>query len=100
MTTIPRVGPPDHGRPMAFDDFAAAEWEDGYEYELIDGKIYVSPIANLPQGRLERWIYRKLDRYADVYPEVVNFVHGKARVFVRGRPGTTCPEPDVAAYQT
>jgi Uma2 family endonuclease len=100
MTTVlKKIGPEDHGRPMAYDYFAHAPWEEGYQYELIDGKLYVSPVPNAPQGFVERWIDRKLQRYADEHPEVINYVHPRARVFVPDRPGVTCPEPDVTAYR-
>jgi Uma2 family endonuclease len=98
MATILKIGPADHGRPIAYDDFKLAEWEEGYQYELIDGKLYVSPQPNLPQGRIEKWIYDKLNRYARKRPEVIDFVYNKARVLVPDRPGVTNPEPDVAAY--
>jgi len=98
MTTLLKFGPSDHGKPLAQDEFATAAWEEGYRYELIDGKLYVSPKPNLPQGRVEKWIYTKLDRHSEQRPDVINFVHGAARVFVPDRPGTTNPEPDVAAY--
>ena len=97
-TKAPKLGPRDHGRPMTLDEFMAGDYQEGYEYELIDGRLYVSPLPNLPQGRIERWVYRKLDRYAEEHPEVTNFVYGKCRVFVPGRRATTCPEPDVTAY--
>jgi Uma2 family endonuclease len=76
----------------------AGDYLEGYQYELIDGKLYVSPEANLPEGRVERWLYRKVERYSEDHPEVTNFVHYKARVFVPGRQGVTNPEPDLAAY--
>ena len=43
----------DHGRPMRRDEFEAGEYEEGYKYELIDGKIYVSPQPNAPEGWVE-----------------------------------------------
>ncbi len=98
-TVTEKLGPKDHGRLMSYDEFMAGDYEEGYHYELIDGRLYVSPMPNLPQGRLERWIGKKLDRYSDDHPEVVNFVYGKCRVFVPGRRRTTCPEPDVTAYR-
>ena len=98
MATLLKIGPADHGRPLAYDDFAAADWEEGYQYELVDGKLYVSPLPNLPQGWAERWIFKKLDRYSDLHLEVINYVYNKARVFVPDRPGVTSLEPDVAAY--
>ena len=99
MTTLLKISPADHGRPMAYEDFTTAEYEEGYQYELIDGRLYVSPRPDAPQGRVEKWIYTKLDRYSLLYPEVINFVYNKTRVFVPGRPAVTCPEPDVTAYQ-
>jgi Uma2 family endonuclease len=98
MATVLKLGPADHGRSMAGEDFQTAAWEEGYQYELIDGKLYVTPLPNAPQGRIEKWIYTKLDRYAEEHPEVINFVYNKARVIVSARPGVTNPEPDVAAY--
>jgi Uma2 family endonuclease len=98
MATVPTLGPASHGRPMTLEEFMAGDFEEGYQYELIDGKLYVSPQPNAPQGLVERWIYRALDRYSDAHPDVINVVYNKARVFVPGRPGVTNPEPDVAAY--
>jgi Uma2 family endonuclease len=98
MATVLKIGPGDHGRPMTLEEFTAGDYEEGYQYELIDGKLYVSPRPNLPQGFIETWIFRALDRYSDAHPDVLNYVHPNARVFVPGRPGVTNPEPDVAAY--
>src|SRR5215813_9895497 len=98
-TALRRIGPKDHGRPMLLDDFMAAPHVPGYQYELIDGRLYVSPQPNLPQGRVEEWVYRKVWVYSEKHPSVINFVYNKAKVFVPGRIGVTNPEPDVAAYQ-
>jgi Uma2 family endonuclease len=99
MSTAVRIGPADHGRPMTFEEFRAGDYEEGYHYELIDGKLYVVPAPDLPEGRANRWIDTKLLAYAQQHPEVINFVHPRARVFVPGRPGVTTPEPDLAAYR-
>jgi Uma2 family endonuclease len=99
MATVLKIGPADHGRPMDLEEFLASDSEEGYHYELIDGELYVSPRANLPQGVVEKWTYTKLDRYAQEHPEIINFVMFSARVFVPGRRGVTNPEPDVAAYR-
>src|SRR5436853_7078449 len=92
-----KLGPADHGRPMTLEEFQTASAVEGYQYELIDGKLYVSPEPNLPQGRAENWLFFKVALYAQEHPEVINFVHFKARVFVPGRRGVTNPEPDLAA---
>jgi Uma2 family endonuclease len=98
MATVTKIGPADHGRPMTLEEFLTGDYEQGSKYELIDGKLYVSPEPNLPQGLVEHWLYRQLDRYSDEHPEVINWVYCKTRVFVPGRRRVTCPEPDLAAY--
>jgi Uma2 family endonuclease len=94
-----KFGPADHGRPMTLEEFLAAGSVEGYHYELIDGKLYVSPLPNMPENRVEDWVYFKLKLYAHYYPDVINHVTNKARIFVSGRRRTTTPEPDVAAYR-
>jgi Uma2 family endonuclease len=96
--TIVRLGLADHGHPVTAKEFEAAEFEEGYKYELIDGKLYVSPEAQIPENRLETWLFRKLWAYADERPDVVHYVSNKARVVVPGRRRTTIPEPDLTAY--
>jgi Uma2 family endonuclease len=97
MLTTLKLGPADHGRAVEEDEFESAEFTPGFKYEIIHGRLYVSPIANLPEGWLERWLFRRLDFYSTQHPEIINFVY-KARVFVPDRPRLTVPEPDVAAY--
>lgn len=100
MTTmILRLGPADHGRSVSDDDAAAAEYAPGYKYEIIDGRLYVSPEPNLPEDSLAVWAYEKLLAYKETHPKVINYVTMKARVFVPGRRRTTCPEPDITAYE-
>ncbi|HWG41910.1 MAG TPA: Uma2 family endonuclease [Gemmataceae bacterium] len=98
-TVLKKLGPADHGRPMTLEEFMAASSVEGYHYELIDGELYVSPEANLPEFRVENWMYFKLGLYAQEHPRVINFVANKARVFVPGRRRVTTSEPDLAAYR-
>lgn len=98
MKTMLKLGPTDASRPLTLEEFTAASYEEGYRYELIDGRLYVSPAANFPAGFIQRWIRRELEAYSDANPECINYVHECARVFVPGRPETTTPEPDVSAY--
>ena len=53
MSTIVRFGPLDHGRRVSGEELAGARWQEGYTYEVIDGRLYVSPVPNLPQEQLE-----------------------------------------------
>jgi Uma2 family endonuclease len=99
MSTVLKLGPADHGRPMSPDEFLAGDYTEGYHYELIKGKLYVSPLPNFPEDWVERWIMRKLDGYSRAHPEVVNYVTPKARVFLPESAEVSAPEPDVAAYR-
>jgi hypothetical protein len=38
-----KLGPIDHSRPITYGEFLASAGEEGFRYELIDGKVYVSP---------------------------------------------------------
>jgi Uma2 family endonuclease len=98
MSTTLKLSPSQHGRRMSLEEFLASNAEDGHHYELIDGKLYVSPEPNPPQDWIEQWLLFKLKAFARKYPQIINHATNKARVFVPGRPDETCPEPDVAAY--
>jgi Uma2 family endonuclease len=99
MKTLLVLGPRDHGRSIAVEEFETARGHDGYSYELIDGKVYVSPKPNLPHDRLLKWLERLVDSYSQTRPDVINYVTTHARVFVPERPDVTAPEPDLAAYK-
>jgi Uma2 family endonuclease len=91
-------GPADHGRAVTDAELAGARWVEGYHYEVIDGRLYVSPQPNEPHDHLLEWLSGALHAYERAHPEIINRVSSHARVFVPGRRATTCPEPDFAAY--
>src|SRR4051812_23479836 len=97
-TAVKTFGPADHGRLVGDEEAAAARYKEGYKYEIIEGRLYVSPVPNCPEEFLDDWLRRKLDEYAARRPDVINFVSNKARVFLPDRDLTTSPEPDLAAY--
>jgi Uma2 family endonuclease len=99
MATISvELGPLDHGRPLTLEEFLSSRSKKGYHYELIDGRLYVAPLPNLPEDYNEKWLFGKVQQYSRIHPEIINHVTDKARVFVPGRPRITAPEPDLAAY--
>jgi Uma2 family endonuclease len=98
MATVTKLGLADHGRPMTLEEFDGGDYEQGYKYELIDGKLSVSPEPNAPEGLVQDWIERKLQAYRETNAQVINFVYSRTRVFVPDRPGETVPQPDLAAY--
>jgi Uma2 family endonuclease len=99
MKTITRLGPTDKGKGLTLEEFLKADYQEGYQYELIEGRLFVSPVPDAPEGLVEDWLCTKLKDYAKAQPSIINKVLQKARVFIPGRPRATCPEPDVAAYQ-
>lgn len=99
MTTQLYLTPRDQGRPLSLEEFESASGQEGYQYELIEGKLEVSPIPNLPHEDLRDWLRDLLKEYTRLHPEIINRVKAPARVFVPGHRVTTAPEPDVAAYR-
>jgi Uma2 family endonuclease len=92
------LGLADHNQPVTVKEFETADFEPGYKYELIDGRLYVTYEPNLPEDYLANWVRGQLLIYGASRPDVINYVTAKARVFVPGR-RRTVPEPDVAAYR-
>src|SRR5262245_16837353 len=99
MATLLRLSSRDHGRRMSLEEFLSATHQEGRHYELIKGRVYVSPLPNLPEDSLEVWVSDALRAYMASNSEVINHVTNKARVFIPAEEETTAPEPDVAAYQ-
>ncbi|HEY7429053.1 MAG TPA: Uma2 family endonuclease [Gemmataceae bacterium] len=98
MTTQLYLTPKDQGRALSLEEFEHAGGLEGYHYELIDGKLEVSPLPNMPHEELRDWLQDQLKDYVRRHPEIINHVKAPARVFVPGRRATTAPEPDIAAY--
>ncbi len=101
MSTALRLGPRDHGRRMSYDEFMAGDYEEGFKYEIIAGRLYVSPLPRFAHDWIEKYIYHRLNEYAAARPEVINKVIDKSRVFVPDPSPheVTAPEPDISAYR-
>ncbi len=99
MRTAIRLSSADHDRPLTLEAFTSAVHEEGYHYELIRGRVYVSPVPNLPEDLLESWISDLLRAYMREHPDAINHVTNKGRVFVPGEEALTAPEPDVTVYR-
>lgn len=94
------LGHGDHGRELTYDEFMAGNYEEGYRYELIEGRLYVSPAANYPHEWLRKHINHLLNLYQGEQPEKIAGLFCASRVFIPGKTKTTCPEPDFALYET
>jgi Uma2 family endonuclease len=99
MQTLVKLGPADHGRPLTREEFQSASYEGRYRYELIDGRLYVSPPPRFSHDWIVNWLFRRLDDYASRRPDVINYVSARSAVPVEERADTTDPEPDLAAFR-
>jgi Uma2 family endonuclease len=99
MTTILKLGPADHGRAITVEEARSAHWQEGYRYEIIDGRIYVTPVPNLPHDRILRWILNTVNDYSRQNPHILNYVTTNGKVIVPDRLGLTEPEPDLIAFR-
>ena len=93
-----KIGPKSHGRPISEWEFDAADFTQGYQYEIIDGRIEVAAEPEPQENYLETWIERKLVRYSEGHSEILNYVTTKGRVYTPSQRRTTIPEPDITCY--
>ena len=94
----------DHGRRISLEEFLSAGHQEGYRYELIEGRVEVSPVPNLPHEMLVFWLRNVLMRYARHQPDVINIVLGPARIFLpearwRALPSTASPSCSQSSMQ-
>lgn len=59
-----KLGPKDHGRPWIESDADRVDYRPGFDYEIIDGSLFVSPQPNPPGKFLESWVWGKLHSYS------------------------------------
>jgi Uma2 family endonuclease len=99
MQTKIYLTPADHGRALSWDEFESADAEAGFRYEMIEGKVFVSPSPNMPHEDLKEWLASALRAYALERPEILRRISGGSRVFLAERSdGVTAPAPDLACY--
>lgn len=98
LTTAVRFGPKSHGRLVTDEELEQAEYRPGYNYEVIFGRLYVSPAPNREHDIVEKHIFHQVYLYGLDHPEIVGCVTDRARVFVPDVEMTTAPEPDLAVY--
>ena len=98
-TALLKLGPADAGRDLSEEDYLAAEYEPGHKYELIRGRLEVSPLPGVPQDCAEQWLFRHLLAYSLCHPHVINHVTNKACVRIIEAAEVSLPEPDISAYR-
>ena len=95
-----RISPADHGLRMSLDDFEAAEFEEGYRYELGRGVLDVSDVP-LPK-HLMVWcaINQQLIGYRLTHPDLTYAIGGGSECRLRIDALQSARHPDLAVYKT
>ncbi len=93
-----KIGPADHGRAMSYDDFVAAEWTEGWLYELSRGIIDVTEVPGLPHGMIVYRVARLFFRHADAHPGVIRYQAGGGECRIRLPWMASDRHPDQAVY--
>jgi Uma2 family endonuclease len=99
LTATRTIGPADAGLRMTWAEYQSAIGQEGYRYELIDGRVTVLPVPNPQHQRIWRWIYDCLSKYSEQNIHIINYVVPSSSVLIEARPDDTAPEPDITAYR-
>ncbi len=73
MTIVTRIGPADHGRAMSLAEFAQAEGQRGFQYELSRGVVEVIQVPGLPHGSIVDAINDQLAVWRAARPGVIHY---------------------------
>jgi Uma2 family endonuclease len=96
--TLVRITPADHGQRMSLDDFAEAEAQEGYLYELAMGVVQVVQIPKPPHGVVAENIRTQIGIYQKTRRRVVRYVASGANCKLL-LPGMESERhPDIAVY--
>lgn len=72
--TLVMVTPADHGQQMSLEDFAEAQGQPGYLYELSRGVVQVMDIPRLSHGRVVDVLSDQLRGYRVSHPKRINYI--------------------------
>ena len=72
--TRQRFGPADHGRRVTDRVATTAEYVEGYNYEVIVGRLYVSPRQTVAENWLEHWLYVAFMDYSERWSKVIAYL--------------------------
>ena len=92
------LAPRDAGRQLTLDAFDDAVLTDGYQYELIDGALVVSPRGHEIHAIITEFVYNHLRDYARGHRDVLRYVTALARTILPREVSNV--EPDVAAFRS
>src|SRR5688500_9184217 len=78
--SIRHLGPEDAGAALSHEEFERADWEPGHRYELVAGRLHVTPAPNPPHMYVQLKLLLHLVSYAQARPDVLALVAPVSRV--------------------
>jgi Uma2 family endonuclease len=100
MATTSRtmIGPADHGRRMAFEEFVDAEFEEGYLYDLARGVIDVSGIPGIDHEGIVYLVNQLFIAYGLLHPGIIRYAGSGSGSRIRSPEMSSDRHPDYAVY--
>ena len=95
-----RISPADHGLQMSLDDFEAAEFEEGYRYELGRGVLDVSDVPLPKHAMVWSAINKQLMGYWLTHPDLIHVIVGGGQCRLRIDATQSARHPDLTVYLT
>ncbi len=95
-TTTTRLGPLDHGRMMTLQEFAEAEVEEGYRYELARGVIEVTKVPGTRHRQVITNLYDAVSIWKRRHPGLILGYGGGSEFRLWVPPLVSGRNPDLA----
>jgi Uma2 family endonuclease len=93
------LGPDDDGRMLTLEEWQCAAETPGFVYELIEGRVDVSP---WPKPSHQQWVYliqRELERYIAAHAQHANFVTPCEVAIESASSRPSRPQPDLGVFR-
>ena len=99
MDTRLYLTPADQGRALTWEEFESADAKEGYRYEMIEGRVEVSPTPNVPHDIALNRTLGALILYSMEHEDILRYVTSNACVFLPDPTNEiTMFRPDLAGY--
>ena len=97
---VTKIGPADHGRRMALEEFDRVEGQEGYVYELSRGVITVSDVPSPEHLAVVQAVRMQLTTYWIEHPDAIHTLAsgGECKILLFELQSER--HPDLSAYRT
>lgn len=95
-----RIGPKNHGTRMTLEEFARAEGQPGYIYELEKGVIVVVDVPGVPHAYVKQAVRNALVLYQASHPQCISLIAEGGDSALRMPEMQSERHPDISVYLT